>query len=59
MLAVGVGLDPEASVEELQAVPLEKLMAAALALEALLIGRDFAFTPRIDGHVLPEPFLDR
>ncbi|MCH2162523.1 MAG: carboxylesterase family protein, partial [Phycisphaerales bacterium] len=59
MLSVGVGLDPEASVEELQAVPIEQLMGAALALEALLVGRDFAFTPRIDGHVLPEPFLDR
>ena len=59
MLALGVGQNPEATVEELQAVPLDRLMGGALALEALLIGRDFAFTPRIDGHVLPEPFLDR
>ena len=59
MLAVGSGLAPNASVEELQAVPIEQLMGSALALEGLLIGKDFAFCPRIDGHVLPRPILDQ
>ncbi len=59
MLAIGLGLDPDASVEELQSVPVENVLAAAFALEAAVIHVDSPFTPKIDGAVLPEPILDR
>ena len=59
MVAMGAGLSPEATVEELQAIPLATLLGVQLGMEAMLMHLDLPFTPRVDGDVLPEPVLDR
>ena len=59
MLAIGLGLAPDASVDELQRIPVPQLLTAAFALEAAVIHVDSPFSPKIDGTVLPEPILDR
>lgn len=58
MVAMGAGLGPNATVEELQAIPLATLLGVQMGMEAMLMHIDLPFTPHIDGDILPEPVLD-